>query len=101
MEEKAKALPVCIRANKGGLGFMGEGFRPTFSSKKAHLNPRWAARAGDAGEQPPQFGISDSQLSLAQAKMPLRNLPRRSEVSEHHVPPKASALAVHILSMVK
>lgn len=65
------------------------------------MNQGQAASPGDAGEQPWQRGVSDSRPSLAQAKMPLRNLPRRSEGSEHHVSPKASALAVQVLTMVK
>lgn len=82
MEDKTKAQPVWIRT-KWDLVVCGKVWNPLSQAKEPSMNHRQAARPGDAGEQSQQFGISDSQPSLAQAKMPLRNLPRRSEVSEH------------------
>jgi len=79
---------------------MWEGFKPAFSSERAQ-HEHQAVRPRDTGEQPQQFGTSGSQPSLAQVKMPLRNLPRRSEVFKHHISLKANALAVQVLSMVK
>lgn len=37
----------------------------------------------------------------AQPRIPLRNLPKRSGVSEHHISPKANSLALQVISMVK
>lgn len=100
VKEKTKAQPVWIRT-KWDLVVCGKVSNTLSQVKEPIMNHRQAARPRDTGEKPQQFGISDSQPSLAQAKVPLRNLPRRSEVSEHHISPKANALAVQVLSMVK
>lgn len=40
MEEKTKAQPAWNRTNEVGLGCMWEGFKPTFSSERAHHEPQ-------------------------------------------------------------